>query len=85
MNDKIKSSGKITFEIALVLNESEARALEALTGYDIKDFIQTFYEHLGRNYLEPHETGLRSLFSTIRTELNTHLKRADKAREAFKV
>lgn len=74
---------KVEVEVTLRLNEIEMRALDALAGYNYDAFLETFYKHLGRAYLTPHEAGLRSLFDVIRSELPPILKRADAAREAF--
>jgi hypothetical protein len=51
--------------VELILNESELRALDALFGYSIEAFLKTFYDQMGRAYLEPHEAGLRSLAETV--------------------
>ncbi|CDN60000.1 hypothetical protein I35_1477 [Burkholderia cenocepacia H111] len=63
--------------------ESELRALDALTCYGIDSFLEVFYAKLGKAYLQPHEAGLRELFSSINTQVPTILRRADAAREAF--
>lgn len=69
--------------VTLQLREEEMRALEALTGYGIKGFLEVFYAKMGKHYLEPHEQGLRSLFDVIQRELPPILARADAARTAF--
>lgn len=74
---------RIELDVALKLNESEVRALEALAGYGIKPFLEVFYKHMGRHYLQPHEAGLRSLFETIKSELPSIIKRHKAARTAF--
>lgn len=81
---KYKSGAKVDFTVNMNMNESEARALEAITGYEVDDFLKFFYAHLGKHYLEPHEDGLRELFTTIRDEIPKHLKRVDAAYNAFK-
>lgn len=57
---------EVLSNITLHLTETEARALDALAGYGIKPFLEVFYKHMGRAYLEPHEAGLVSVFETIR-------------------
>lgn len=79
----VKSNSFLSMEIVLKLNETEARALKALTEYGSDAFIQTFYTKLGKSGMQNHESGLKSLFETIKTELPEHLKKIDKARSAF--
>lgn len=81
--NKIKATSKLDFKLTLELNEVEARALEAIVGYGDKNFLKVFYEHMGKHYLEPHESGLKSLFETIKSELRPHLHKFDKVREAI--
>ena len=80
---EIKSSSQMDFQVTLKLTEIEARALEAIVGYGAKEFLNCFYEHLGKHYLQPHETGVISLFSTIKDELPKHLYRFDKCRKTW--
>jgi hypothetical protein len=61
-----KLGAVIDVAVELVLNEDELCALDALFGYDLESFLGTFYRMMGRNYLEPHEAGLRSLAATVR-------------------
>ena len=65
------------------LTEAELRALEALVGYGDGPFLEVFYKHMGRHYLQPHEAGLKSLFAVIRSDLAPILDRADAAKKAF--
>lgn len=74
---------RLDLDVALVLTEPEVRALDALTGYGVKSFLEVFYERMGEYYLKPHEDGLRSLFDTVRSELPPILKRLDAAKTAF--
>ena len=74
---------RIELDVAIYLNESEIRALEALVGYGTDTFLTVFYAQMGKAYLQPHEAGLRSLFSTIRGNLNPMLRRMDCAKKAF--
>jgi hypothetical protein len=83
MENKIKSSSKFEVKILLELTEQEARALEAIVGYGTKEFLECFYAHLGKHYLEPHESGVESLFETIKRELPEHLRKADDVRDVW--
>lgn len=80
----IESTSTMDFSVILKLKEEEARALEAITLYGIKEFLETFYKHLGKSYLQPHEEGVKVLFETIKSELPKHLKKFDKIREEWK-
>lgn len=80
---RIEQQPAIMVQMTMLLNESEMRALDALTGYDIEEFLKVFYEKMGQSYLKPHESGLRSLFKAVRTEIPPILERARKARAAF--
>lgn len=71
---------KVTFTIDLELSEGEARALDALAGYGADAFLKTFYEHMGRAYLEPFEKDLRQLFTKIE-ELRSPIAKIHEARE----
>lgn len=80
---KVKSDTVIEFNVSLELRESEARALLALTTYGSKQFLEAFYSQLGRVYMEEHEKGLVSLFTSIKQEIPGHLDRIDKTRAVF--
>lgn len=80
---KIATASTVALEVTLALTESEARALEALTGYDVDGFLKSFYTSMGRHYLEPHESGLRSLFKSVRELIPSQLSRVDAARAVF--
>jgi hypothetical protein len=82
---RIEQLPTIGLEVRFVLTESEARALDGLTGYSIDEFLKFFYQNMGRHYLEPHEAGLRSLFKSVRSTIPGILERVDKAREVFNV
>lgn len=80
---KFNLAPKVSFEIQLTLTESEARALDALAGYGVDEFIRVFYTRLGRAYMEPHEQGLRAFLADVREKIPPQLGRVDKARKAF--
>ena len=79
--DPVTIKTDVSLELKLTLNEEQARALDALAGYSTQAFLTTFYEKLGRAYLEPHEGGLRSLFGAINRDVPAALKRVDEARK----
>lgn len=58
---------KLDYQIEFILNEHEAKALDALAGYGIDSFLKVFYDRMGRHYLQPHEIGLISLFNKIKS------------------
>ena len=76
-----KFIAKVSFEVSFILSESEARALDALIGYSENDFLNVFYEKLGRAYLEPHEAGFRTLVSGVRDIIKPQLATIDNARK----
>ena len=79
----VQGKHEIQLRVTLSLTEPEARALEALACYGTDDFLKTFYEKMGKSYLEPHEAGLRLLFESINANLPRVLKAADDARKYF--
>ena len=83
MMEKIKSTSQMEFEVILKLTEQEARALEAIAGYGSEEFLKCFYEHMGKHYLQPNESGVKTLFKTIREELPKHLYKFDDCRKAM--
>ncbi len=76
---KISNRTRIQFTVTMQLDEEEARALDAMIGYGFNEFLATFYEHLGKGYLEPHEAGLRSVFAAVREQVSPELFRIDEA------
>lgn len=80
---KITAQPKINFELTVTLSESEARALDALTGYGDDAFIEKFKKDLGSHYMKDHEQGLRDLFKSIRQIVPGQLSRLDAARKEF--
>lgn len=73
------------FQVYLEINESEARALLAITKYGSKSFLEVFYKSLGQTDLKPEENGLISLFETIKYEMPKHIARIDSTRNVFQV
>lgn len=82
MDTRVKAAIRLTIQITL--NESEARALSAIFGYNPEGFIKGFYKQMGRHYLEPHAHAVPGLFSSVNSQLDPALLRVDKARKVFK-
>ena len=74
---------KLDLHLQFSVNESEARALDALAGYGSDAFIKAFYQHLGEAYMRKHEGGLRSFLDSVREFVPAALGRIDRAREEF--
>ena len=80
---RIVGHATIELSVTIQLNESEARAMDALVGYGDDKFIEAFYEKLGKAYMKDHEKGLRSLFESMRQQLPGPLSRVNDARRTF--
>ncbi|EBA18365.1 hypothetical protein RSK20926_11619 [Roseobacter sp. SK209-2-6] len=81
---EFKTTTVVEAKAVITFNESELRALDAMTGYGADAFLEVFYEKLGKSYMQPHEQGLRSLFKTIRTPVAQALRDADQARKVLR-
>ena len=81
---KIKNNTYVHFSVSCELTEDEARALDALAGYGLKSFLKVFYTEMGKHYLEPHEDGLRSLFTKVRNDIGPALRATEWSRETLK-
>lgn len=79
----ITPNAKLEVTATFIFSEQELRALDALVGYGTDPFLEVFYKHLGRAYMQPHEAGLRSLFNSISQQQGGILRRADDARRVF--
>ncbi len=73
----------ISVAVTIEINESEARALDALAGYGDNEFIKMFYSSLGKHYMQPYEDGLRSFLKTIRSAVAPALNDVDAARRVL--
>lgn len=80
---KISSIPKVDLSLVFEVDESEARALDALAGYGDDAFVKAFYEHLGEAYMEQHEAGLRSFLRAIRHIVPGILARMNEAEKVF--
>jgi hypothetical protein len=76
-----KSTSNMDFGVIIKLSEKEARALEAITGYGVKSFLEVFYKHLGSSDLKHYEEGVIQLFETLKIELPWHLNKFDRIRK----
>jgi hypothetical protein len=83
--DKIKSKAKATveFSINFELTLGEAKALDAIVGYGIEPFLKVFYEHLGKAYLQPHESEMINLFNRVKNDLPHEVYKIEQAKEAI--
>lgn len=82
----IEGRPSISASVTICLSEEEARALDALAGYNVNEFLEVFYANMGKAYLEPHEAGLRSLFESVHhgpASVGSVLSRARDARSVF--
>jgi len=79
----ITGRAKITMTVILELDEREARALEAMSGYTPEKVVEVFKQHMGSHYIRGNEEGFVSLMKTARGALPPFLKRVDAARLAF--
>lgn len=80
---KLESKVRVYYECTLRLTESEMRALDALAGYGTKNFLDVFFRHMGKSYLEPHVDGITTLFEKVRGEGTRQLGIVDRARKAI--
>lgn len=80
---RFKEHVQIEVCIEVVLSESEARALDALSGYGVDAFVAAFYDKLGEAYMRKHEAGLRDFLRTVRSQIPKILSKVDRAHAAF--
>lgn len=80
---QINLYARIDGTIRLDLNFEEAAALDALAGYGVDSFLEVFYKHLGRAYLEPHERALRTLFEKVSVDVPHFLHKIREANDVF--
>lgn len=74
---------RLELEVAFVVNEGEARALDALVGYGFDEFIEVFKTKLGEHYIRDHENDLRTFFKSIREMMPRILSQMDRARKEY--
>lgn len=71
----------VTLEATFTLDEQEIAALDAIAGYGVDAFIETFYEKMGASYLKPHEAGLRRFLEAVMCTAGPALSSAAEARK----
>ena len=79
---KSKCSIKVTYTVNLELTETEARALEAMVGYGTQSFLDTFYK-MGTYYMKPYESGIFTLFESVKNQIRPSLYKVDCAKKAI--
>lgn len=82
MKVEAKVKTQVEFKVNLELTENEARAFEALIGYGFKPFIEMFYKHMGKHYLQPYEKACENLFEQ-RQNINYQLYNIETAKKAL--
>jgi len=83
-NTKAKADLSFKAVITLELSEAEAAALDEMTKYGIKPFLEGYKKFLGESYIRPHEQGLTSLFKTIDTNLPAQLAKLKAYKESIR-
>jgi hypothetical protein len=78
-----KSKVNIEFSITLNLTVDEASALDAIVGYGVDEFLKTFYQHVGKAYLEPYESSMKDLFKKVKEELPFEIAKIKTAQEGI--
>jgi len=78
---KLIAKPQLVIRAAFELDEAELAALEYLTSYGDKVFIDVFSEHLGGELAKSHKAGITSLFAELRNRLPRILEQAQKARQ----
>lgn len=76
---ELVSTPTLKLNVQIELDYHECAALDALSGYNIDEFLKTFYEKMGKHYLQPHEKGLRRLFKSVREQLPHIVERFEDA------
>ena len=86
MNAKPNQKVGVDLTISVTLTETEARALDALCGYEggAKSFIQAFKDSHGSYYLEPFESGVYDIFKCVKDEIGPALSKIDNIRKILK-
>lgn len=72
MGDLLREKQEVVANFTILLDDVEAAALVDIFGYGVDKFLEVFYKHLGKAYLEKHEQGVYGL-AEIAKELKTPL------------
>ena len=81
---QITQAAKVEMSLTFTIDESEARALDALAGYSADDFLAVFYKHIGTQYMKPHEEGMRNFLISVRQFVPGYISKIDRARREFR-
>ena len=79
---KLNSTINLDLKITLTLTVGEAHALNEITKYGAKSFLEGYYKQLGKSYLQPYEKSVHSLFDTIKQNMPYRLSEAKDIIEA---
>jgi hypothetical protein len=77
---KIFQHPKIELNLTFVINEEEARALDAMVGYGYDSFIKCFKENLGKSYMNGHE---EEFFESIRNFVPGYLEKLEQVKKSI--
>ncbi|WP_057466096.1 hypothetical protein [Pseudovibrio sp. POLY-S9] len=78
-----RAAASVEAKAVITFGERELRALDAMTGYGIDSFLDAFYKHLGKHYMQPYEADLRALFATLNPPVSEALAKVDEARRVL--
>lgn len=78
---KMKPKIVIDFMADVTLSEQEILALDGILGYNVDTFLKVFYEKMGKSYVQPHESGVRSLHENLRKQLSPLVATITEARK----
>lgn len=73
LTSKVQAEVKINFSLTV----KQASALQALSVYGADSFLETFYKHMGKAYLQPFEKELREVFAFLKDPLANEIERAN--------
>ena len=79
---QVRTKTRVRFSVTFDLDETQARALDAMVGYGADAFFETFYK-MGKHYMQPYEGGMRSLFEAVDKQVRPQLAVVDRARKAI--
>lgn len=74
----------IDFSATITLNEAEVRALDGMFGYGPDAFLKGFYKQCGKNYVQPFESGVRSLHESVASQARQAISEIDELRRKLK-
>lgn len=77
--DDIRFKPICTFTVNFRLTEEEARALSALSAYNISDVLKVISEKISPSMVEDHKRGFISFFESVRQNISSQLKIIDES------